>query len=922
MLPDHPLTILYFIFLTVSHERRTSACTADHLHFLPLDGASCERLAADCTAQLLHREAPCGPRSARLGADDVDGERWFDAVQQLQRPDPSQQPAINEPEWVDAICPLTDSPALPGAVLADHHLLYDAREDTRESTGIDNPIESSEQSRTGKTPYLRSSPANLGAGRAPDRVLNMTGGELEPSLLSILEKGPKFAMMQSVTSRTLRDVEVGIERAMFALRWKFEIDSRRTTLPLCAITTRQLKPRFSDNDATVPRPAPVETERAMSTLKRKIIGLYKNHHSVKANVLPEQEEAIAKLSQDKTMIVKPSDKGKGLVVMKRETYVSKASDILQTYEQVSGNPTPKVEATTKRVIKTVMENKTDKSLVNSLLPQGSRTAEFYGLPKNHKDSVPLRPIVSACGGPLDKLTWFLEQIISQLVKHVPAHLPNTDAYLQRIKQKYTDGFPPGTILFSLDVCNLYGNIPISEAVQVVMDLLQKHKDTTNMFGLSWTDLEPLLQHCLTNSYLKFGPSYYKQNLGLPMGNRIAPSVAIIFMGALEDNFLSADRAQPAMYMRYIDDCMCVWTHGADALSSYFDYVNTVHPTIKFTIERSDASDHQGQIPFLDTVITVRPDGHFSTELFIKPAAASIILPFDSAQPFKLKKAVAKSQFLRALKVSSDPTSSKRSTDKIYSLFRSNGYPSRWLDRVVQQAVRQHTSRRSDKTPNRQTTTQTAPHRQTTTQTAQHRQTTTQATAHRQTTTQTTAQRPPQKDRIYMALPFIDDVLARRVEAKLRSVNPNLTAAWQNNNTVKKRLVRSALEPPPCRAGNKSCRTCNNGLSGRCTTKNVVYQIGCMICADSSDSSQTYIGETKRCVRYRFDEHHRDGVNRTQQTPIGEHMLQCHPNEPVPRLSITILRRCKDAADRKIAEALAIRDKRPKLNSQLDTWPLL
>ena len=68
------------------------------------------------------------------------------------------------------------------------------------------------------------------------------------------------------------------------------------------------------------------------------------------------------------MIVKPSDKGKGLVVMKRETYVNKASDILQTYEQVSGNPNPKVEATTKRVIKTVMENKTDKSLVNSAAP--------------------------------------------------------------------------------------------------------------------------------------------------------------------------------------------------------------------------------------------------------------------------------------------------------------------------------------------------------------------------------------------------------------------------------------------------------------------------------------------------------------------------------------------------------------------------
>ena len=176
----------------------------------------------------------------------------------------------------------------------------------------------------------------------------------------------------------------------------------------------------------------------------------------------------------------------------------------------------------------------------------------------------------------------------------------------------------------------------------------------------------------------------------------------------------------------------------------------------------------------------------------------------------------------------------------------------------------------------------------------------------------------------MALPFINDALTRRVDAALKSVHPNLTASWKNANTISKRLVHSALEPPPCRAGRKSCRTCNSGLRGRCTTKNVVYQVTCERCATAGSltSPVTYVGETKRCIRYRFDEHFRDGVNHTQQTPFGDHMRECHSNEPEPRLSITILRRCKDAADRKISEALAIRDRQPHLNSQVDTWPLL
>ena len=228
---------------------------------------------------------------------------------------------------------------------------------------------------------------------------------------------------------------------------------------------------------------------------------------------------------------------------------------------------------------------------------------------------------------------------------------------------------------------------------------------------------------------------------------------------------------------------------------------------------------------------------------------------------------------------------KHSTSMIHALFRDNGYPSRWLDGVARQARTQHNNNSSIRT-------------------------------HK------TAQKPSRKDRIYVTLPFIDDSLTRRVDAALKSVNPTLTATWKNDNTITKRLIHSALEPPPCRAGRKSCRTCDNGLRGRCTTKNVVYLITCEMCASSNGRAQTYVGETKRCIRYRFDEHFRNGINRSQLTAFGEHMSQCHPNEPEPRLSIAILRRCKDAADRKIAEALAIRDRQPTLNSQVDTWPLL
>ena len=66
----------------------------------------------------------------------------------------------------------------------------------------------------------------------------------------------------------------------------------------------------------------------------------------------------------------------------------------------------------------------------------------------------------------------------------------------------------------------------------------------------------------------------------------------------------------------------------------------------------------------------------------------------------MKKSVVKSQFLRALKVSSDPISAKSSTRMIHDLFRSNSYPSRWLDGVAHQAMKQHNKNTSTENHNK------------------------------------------------------------------------------------------------------------------------------------------------------------------------------------------------------------------------------
>ena len=235
--------------------------------------------------------------------------------------------------------------------------------------------------------------------------------------------------------------------------------------------------------------------------------------------------------------------------MNKEDYLARGEEITSGYEQVEQNPTAKTEAVTKRIISETIKNKMDKNIVVAIRPHHSRCAELYGLPKTHKDGEPLRPIVSGIDNPVDRLSWLLEQITSQLLRYIPAHLKDTGDFLDRIREKYP-GFPAGSIVFSVDVKNFYGNVPSNEAIEASMELIREHIDELNLFGLAPEDVQVLLTHCLQNNFFRFNETFYKQSDGIAMGSRIAPSLAIVFMGKLEAEALRVDRSQPDMYVRY------------------------------------------------------------------------------------------------------------------------------------------------------------------------------------------------------------------------------------------------------------------------------------------------------------------------------------------------------------------------------------
>jgi hypothetical protein len=86
--------------------------------------------------------------------------------------------------------------------------------------------------------------------------------------------------------------------------------------------------------------------------------------------------------------------------------------------------------------------------------------------------------------------------------------------------------------------------------------------------------------CLTMSY--------QQKQGMAVGN------SLICLWNTADH-------KPTKWLRYVDDTFAVWPHGPARLQQFLHCLNSITPTIKFTME-VEAND---TLPFLDILVLKR-----------------------------------------------------------------------------------------------------------------------------------------------------------------------------------------------------------------------------------------------------------------------------------------------------------------------------
>ena len=238
----------------------------------------------------------------------------------------------------------------------------------------------------------------------------------------------------------------------------------------------------------------------------------------KPNIAREERKAIAELKKDPSRMVLTADKGVALVVMNTEDYKKKAEELLNqnTYRAITSDPTMRLNNKMISMLKSIKtKGGMPEDLYKRLYPTGAGSPKFCGLPKIHKQGIPLRPIVSSIGTVTYQTPKEVARILNPLVGRSPHYVKNTQDFIDQIKGIH---FGKDQCMMSYDVKALFTSVPITKVITIIKQLLEEDQGLQQRTSLSIENILSLLEFCITSTYFSFQGKFFEQLEGAATGS--------------------------------------------------------------------------------------------------------------------------------------------------------------------------------------------------------------------------------------------------------------------------------------------------------------------------------------------------------------------------------------------------------------------
>ena len=321
------------------------------------------------------------------------------------------------------------------------------------------------------------------------------------------------------------------------------------------------------------------------------------------------------------VLLKP-DKGQGIVVLKREDYVSSVQRIFddqrkfkKVYHDLTLRNLSTIQGYLSKLFNRGEFREDDKKLMR---PRSAQIGRAHRLPKIHKEFTnlpPFRPIIDTTNTPYYEVGKFLTSLLQPLTKNQYVVKDSFEAE-DRIKDIPKEYFEQGYKYVSFDVESLFTSVPLKKTIQVILDrVYQEEKIITNLHKRT---LKKLLKDACHKTTFSFNNVLYEQIDGVSMGSPLGPTMAYIIMTELERIIVDDLMADGVIkfYMRYVDDTLVLIK--PEDIQKVLDKLNSFDKNLRFT--HDPFSD--GDIHFLD--IRIREN---TTDIYYKDTHNAWLIDF-------------------------------------------------------------------------------------------------------------------------------------------------------------------------------------------------------------------------------------------------------------------------------------------------------
>ncbi|XP_044755130.1 uncharacterized protein LOC123314082 [Coccinella septempunctata] len=362
--------------------------------------------------------------------------------------------------------------------------------------------------------------------------------------------------------------------------------------------------------------------------------------------------------------------------MNRADYIVKVETFLSqnNFQELNNNPLNTFIKKAKEHLRICEEFLTEHNKLH-ILPSNPAIPRLYGLPKIHKLDIPIRPVVSFCNTPVHDLSTFLNSFIKSITDYKPKYsvLNSMDLTHKLRDLEMKDTY----IMLSFDVCNLFTSVPRGECIPLVSELLREHDVPDSKLA----DILTLLKLALSQDFFVFNNVVCRQIDGLAMGSPLSSFLADRFLEKLEAYITIRWRIIVRWY-RYVDDIFVILDGVPDDAHALLDFINTLHPRIKFTLEL----EVNRSINFLDLTISRSEESSLTFEIYRKKTQTDHIIPAQSCHPRSHKMAALRCYVHRALNFPLSQANREKELNIIKQIALNNGYDPEVVDMIKNNVI--------------------------------------------------------------------------------------------------------------------------------------------------------------------------------------------------------------------------------------------